>query len=360
MQQKITLRISGMHCASCAIGIEQGIRALPGVSNISVNYTQEEAEIWYETDQTTEKQIVAAVTRLGYRVLPLDRRAEFADIERRHELYILKIKLIAGIALASLLLIGAFIPGVPVWLTNKRLMWLLATPVQFWIGWRFYTSTWMSLKNRTATMDTLIALGTSVAYFFSVFVVFFEHKLQQAGLPTHVYFDASATIITFIVLGNFLETRAKGRASQAIRKLMGLQPDVALVFRDTQWISVPVEQVRVDDIVQIKPGERIPVDGVIMSGSSSIDESMVTGESMPITKREGDEVIGATVNISGAFEMKATKVGTDTMLAKIIDMVKRAQTSKAPVQKIVDRISAVFVPVVGCYYVITHYFFVVV
>ena len=350
-EQKITVRISGMHCASCAVSIEQNIRALPGVANISVNYTQEEAEITYNTDQIAEQQLVSTITRLGYRVLPLDRRVELADIERHHELYILKIKLIAGLVLSSLLLIGAFIPGVSAWLANKWFMWLLATPVQFWIGWQFYTSSWTSLKNRTATMNTLIALGTSVAYFYSVFVVLFEQTLRQAGLPIHVYFDASATIITFILLGNFLETRAKGRASQAIRKLMGLQPDVAMVLRVTnkdkkEWVSLPVDQVRVDDILQIKPGERIPVDGVIMSGSSSINESMVTGESVPVTKREGDEVIGATVNISGAFEMKAIKVGTDTMLAKIIDMVKHAQMSKAPVQKIVDRISSVFVPVV--------------
>ena len=269
-------------------------------------------------------------------------------LEAKHALKILKIKLVVSLVLSTLLFIVSFIPGIEMFFALPWVMWLLATPVQFWVGAQFYRSAWRGLKRGSTNMNTLIALRTSVAYCYSVFVVLFETRLLAAGLPTHMYFDAAAAITTFILLGNFLETRAKRRASIAIRKLMGLQPKMALVFYEQQneWRDLPIEQVVVGNVIRVKPGGGIPVDGIIASGSSSINESMVTGESMPVEKRAGDEVIGGTVSMTGAFEMKATKIGRETVLAKIIQMVQSAQASKAPVQKLVDQISSVFVPVV--------------
>jgi len=318
------------------------------------------ATIEFDAEKINEQQLIAAIQDIGYQVITEKKeRSEHvragADQKDKKEFDLLKIQLIVAIVLSSLLLIGSMAPSgiaqfVPGFLKNRFFMWLLATPVQFWIGWRYYVSSWRALKNGIANMDVLIALGTSVAYFYSVFVLLFESKLIAAGIPTYTYFEASAVIITFILLGKFLEVRAKGRASQAIQKLMELQPHDARILQTTgeqkEWITVSVEQVNVGDILLIKPGEKIPVDGVIVSGQSVVDESMVTGESMPVEKKENDAVVGATVNASGALEIRATKVGKDTMLAHIIQLVKRAQASKAPVQKFVDTVSAYFVPAV--------------
>ena len=348
-KQKALFRISGMHCASCVVSIENHINKIRGVLLVLVNFAQERAEITYDSDQISPKDIIDAIAQVGYRAQRWQEREEkLAELEAKHELKVLKIKLIVSAVLLGLLFIGEYIPGMGILFTYPWMIWLLATPVQFWAGFQFYQSAWQGLKHGRTNMNTLISLGTSVAYFYSIFVVVFENWFQRAGLPTHLYFDAAAAIIAFILLGNFLETRAKRRTSVAIRKLVGLQPKTALVFsyEQKEWVELPIEQVVVESTVRIKPGNRIPVDGIIMSGSSSIDESMITGESMPILKKEGDEVIGGTINMTGSFDMKATKIGRETVLAKIIQLVQSAQASKAPVQKLVDQISSVFVPVV--------------
>ncbi len=342
----ITLHIRGMHCASCAVTIDKVIKNLKGVSEVSVNYANEQALITFDTDQTSEQEINKAIEKLGYSASMQDYKKELQDLEQQKQMREFKLKLVVSIVCSSLLMIISMVPFVPDWLHNKWLLLALATPVQFWVGARYYRSAWMALKNSSANMDTLIALGTSVAYFYSVFVVLFESMLQRAGIPPYVYFEASSTIITFIFLGKFLEIRAKQRTSSAIKKLMNLQPKIALVQRDGQWVKTPVEEVKVDDIILIKPGEQIPVDGVIIKGSSTMDESMVTGESMPVFKKERAEVIGGTISTTGSFEMRATKVGAQTTLAKIIVLVQQAQASKAPVQNVVDKISGIFVPVV--------------
>jgi len=269
---------------------------------------------------------------------------EFEQLEQKQILKELKIKLIVSICFTSILMIGAMVSGVPSLLRNGWFMWLLATPVQFWVGWRYYTSSWWAIKHRMLNMDVLIALGTSVAYFYSTAILLFPHFFK--GQSDHVYFESSTAIITFILLGAYLEIKAKGKTSSAIRKLIGLQPKYATVKQDDSWKQMNITDVQVGDIILIRAGETIPVDGIITSGSSSINEAMITGESMPVHKKKGDSVVGATINESGSFEMKATKVGTETMLARIIKLVRQAQASQAPVQRLVDKISAIFIPIV--------------
>lgn len=356
-KRSIELTIGGMHCASCTLSIEKVVQSMPGVSSINVNYANNQAFISFDDTQVSKKELITAIKGLGYTVIEPAKRERIsahehgAALDSAHELRILKIQLVVGSILSAFLVIGAMVPFAPALLKNKLFMLLLATPVQFWLGWRYYASSWRSLKNRMANMDLLIALGTSVAYFYSVFVVLFESAFIKAGLPVHVYFETSSAIITLILLGNFLETRARGRTSQAIRKLIALQPQQARVLRYTddqkkEWIQIPVEQVKEGDIFLVKPGEKIAVDGIIVQGESVIDESMVTGESMPVTKKEGAEVVGATIASSGSLEVKATKIGGETMLARIIELVKHAQSSKARVQKFVDTVSSYFVPAV--------------
>ena len=348
-KQKVLLRIHGMHCASCVVSIEKHVNQVRGVLFVLINFAQEQAEITYDSNQISLKDIIDAIAQVGYRAQRWQvREDELASLEAKDELKVLKIKLIVSSVLLALLFIGKYIPGMGILFTHPWMIWLLATPVQFWAGFQFYQSAWQGLKHGRTNMNTLISLGTSVAYFYSIFVVVFENWFQQSGLPTHLYFDAAAAIITFILLGNFLEIRAKRRTSVAIKKLVGLQPKTALVFNKEQqeWVELPIVEVVIKSMIRIKPGNRIPVDGIIMSGSSSIDESMVTGESMPILKKEGDEVIGGTISMTGSFDMKATKVGRETVLAKIIQLVQSAQASKAPVQKLVDQVSSVFVPTV--------------
>ncbi|TET06437.1 copper-translocating P-type ATPase [Candidatus Dependentiae bacterium] len=354
--QRIFFSIIGMDCASCAVGIESHLSKIPGVFDVQVNYASGKVCIEFDPDQVSDSMLQQEIEMLGYKAVP-PREAHETAIDRasRAELSKLTIQLIVGGILTILLLFGAFIPGAPAILKNKWVMMILAMPVQFWIGLRYYRGMISSLRHGMATMDTLIALGSSIAYFYSVFVALFEKQLQQAGLPTYVYFESAATIIMFILLGKYLETRAKGHVSAAIHKLMRLQPKVATVLREytddrgqqqREWEQTPVDDVVVDDIIRAKPGEQIPVDGIIVKGESTIDESMVTGESMPVFKKQNDAVIGGTLNRTGSFEMRAIKVGAQTMLAKIVELVEHAQQAKAPVQKLVDRISAVFVPIV--------------
>lgn len=238
------------------------------------------------------------------------------------------------------------VPWTPEILKNNFILFILATPVQFWVGWQFYRGFFIALRNRIANMDTLIAIGTSSAYFYSVVATFFPQIFRGAGLAADVYFDTASAIITLILLGRLLEARARGGASEAIKKLMGLRAKTARVVRGSEEVDVPIENVAVGDIVVVRPGEKIPVDGIVVEGRTSIDESMVTGESMPVAKEVGDSVIGATINKFNSFKFRATKVGKETVLSQIIELVLRAQGSKAPIQRLADKVTAIFVPAV--------------
>ena len=344
--KKTTLHISGMHCASCAALIGKNLQEVAGVKTANVNYANEQALI--EHDETTSiENLTKSVDDAGYKaIVPTAESQDLLEHEKAKELGNLKQKLLASSIFTILLLIGAMLPFAPEQLMSPVTMLILATPVQFWVGAQFYMSAWSGIKTRAANMDTLIALGTSVAYFYSVFALVFKEFLVSIGLDPHVYFETSATIITLILLGKFLETRAKGQTSEAIKKLIGLQVKSARLLKEGKEIELPISQIVVGDILLVKPGDKIPLDGIILEGESYIDESMITGESIAVHKKTGDTAIGATLNKTGTFQLKATKIGSDTMLSHIIEMVKDAQGSRAPVQKLVDAISSYFVPVV--------------
>ena len=345
---KTTFPVLGMHCASCAVNVCISIEELPGVKSANVNYASEQAVIEHD-GRVTEKDLASAVEKAGYKALieaNPKTRDEIVEEEKQKDLKKLKTKLIFSSLFTALLLIGAMLPFAPEILKSRIAALILATPVQFWIGAQYYRSAWSGLKNRTANMDTLIALGTSVAYFYSLFVVLFEQRILAFGIEPHVYFETAAAIITLILLGKYLEAKAKGQTSKTIKELLGLQAKTARVKRGKGEVEVPLEEVQIGDILIVKPGEKIPTDGEIVKGETHIDESMVTGESLPIHKKVGDLVVGATINTSGSFEMKATKIGSDTVLAQIVEIVAQAQGSKAPIQKLADKVSSIFVPTV--------------
>lgn len=346
MVNTTNFRISGMHCASCALNIERKLKKTPGVSSAAVNYGSETATVEFNESQAKPQDLAKAVSSLGYQAHLGEESESKVEAEKKAELKKLVQKLVVSSLFTSLLLIGAMLPFAPAWLTNPYLMWLLATPVQFWVGWSFYQSTWSGLQNRSANMDTLVALGTSVAYFYSVIATLFATQLLAAGIEPHVYFEIAATVITLILLGKYLEARAKSATSSAIKKLLGLSATTAHLKVGNKVKTIPLSQVKVGDLLLVKPGEKIPVDGLIVEGDGTVDESMVTGESLPVDKTKGQEVIGATINLTGALEVKATKVGADSLLFQIIDLVRRAQGSRAPIQNLADRVSGIFVPVV--------------
>ena len=325
-----------MHCATCAVTIGKVLRKQSGIISANVNYATEKAAIEFNSSQITLEKISQVIGSLGYRV------AASPELAKQQEIQTLLTKFIISSFAAALALWGSLpvlVNSAPALLKNLNLQLFLATIIQFWVGWDFYKSTFASLKNRTANMDTLIALGTTVAYVYSVAVVI---KLVT-GEP---YFDTGMTIIALIILGKWLEARARGKTSEAIRRLYQLQPKTARVIRDGEDLDVPIDQVRVGDKLRLRPGEKVPVDGIVESGETSIDESMVTGESIPVYKHEQDTVIGATLNTSGSIIIRATQVGATTMLAQIIKLVEAAQASRAPIQKLVDTISGYFVPAV--------------
>ncbi|OGE30512.1 copper-translocating P-type ATPase [Candidatus Daviesbacteria bacterium RIFCSPHIGHO2_01_FULL_44_29] len=343
--------IKGMHCASCVGLIEKSLTQMPGVKKAMVNLATEQATVTFDSDLCKEEQIVSAVASVGYQaMLEQDMVSEDQErIEKTKELKKLGIKVASSLFLGGLILWGSF-PG----LTNTapgilKIFWvqlLLATPVQFWAGWDFYRATIPALKHRTANMDTLVALGTTVAYLYSAFVTAFPNVVMDLGLEAMPYFDVATIVIGLILLGRYFEAKAKGQTSEAIRKLIGLQAKTARVIREDREIDIPIDQVSVGEIIRVRPGEKIPVDGIIVEGESSVDDSMITGESIPVDKAKGDIVIGATINKSGTFIYKATKIGSGTMLSQIIKLVQEAQGSKAPIQRIADMISAYFVPIV--------------
>ncbi|WP_017717058.1 heavy metal translocating P-type ATPase [Kamptonema formosum] len=355
--ETVQLRLKGMGCASCAGKIEQAIQSVPGVVECSVNFGAEQATVKYNAKKTNSSDIARAVSDAGYSAHPIQEAGEEEDdaekAGRKTEEQQLLRKLAVSSALSLLLVAGA-IPAMtglsshPILngLHNSWVQLLLASPVQFWAGLPFYRGAWKAFRHRTADMNTLIALGTSAAYFYSLWATVSPGFFLSQGLMPEVYYEASAVIITLTMLGRFLETRARGKTSEAIRKLMGLQAKTARIIRNGRELDIPIAEVAVGDIVQVRPGEKIPVDGEVIAGTSTVDESVITGESLPVTKQAGDEVIGATINKTGSFRFRATRVGKDTALAQIVKLVQQAQGSKAPIQRLADRVTAWFVPAV--------------
>lgn len=346
---KKTFPIIGMHCASCIRVTERALKNTPGVTDAVVNLVTESALVTFDSKKCTPKQLADSIAQTGYKLELEERTEEIQVAEKKKELSILKIKVIVSLVTGALLLWGNF-PGImstsPLILQNFYFQLLLATPIQFWAGFEFYRATIPAIKHRTANMDTLVALGTTVAFLYSVFVTFFPEVVMGLGVDRMPYFDVSVIVIGLILLGRYFEAKAKIKTSSAIKKLIGMQAKTARVIRDGREIDIPIEQVIKGDILQVRPGEKIPVDGVIMNGESSIDESMITGESIPVDKAKGDTITGATMNKSGTFTYKATKVGSDTMLSQIIKLVEAAQSSKAPIQRLADVVSSYFVPIV--------------
>lgn len=356
--ENASLKLRGMSCASCANHIEDAIRSVPGVSECSVNFGAEQATVTYDPHKTDVAAIQDAVDAAGYSAIAMqdDVLAPEDDAERQtrqaENRNLTRKVWVSGI-ISAVLVIGSLpamtglsIPFFPMWLHNPWLQLLLTAPVQFWCGASFYVNAWKALKRHTATMDTLVAIGTGAAYLYSLFPTFFPGWFIAQGLRPDVYYEAAAVIITLILLGRLLENRAKGQTSEAIRKLMGLQAKTARVIRNGREVDIPIAEVVLGDIILVRPGEKIPTDGEIVDGSSTIDESMVTGESVPVKKQPGDEVIGATINKTGSFKFKTTRVGKDTFLAQIVKLVQQAQGSKAPIQRLADRVTSWFVPAV--------------
>ena len=357
--ETLTLKLRGMSCASCARNVEQAISSVPGVSEANVNFGAEQATVKYNPQKTNLEKIQNAVEAAGYSAYSLQEQQmitgedDAEKAERLAETRSLIRKVVVG-AVISIVLIGGSLPAmlginlprIPAWLHNPWFQLVLSAPVQFWCGYRFYINFWKALKHHAATMDTLIALGTSAAYFYSVFATVFPNFFINEGLMPEVYYESAAVVITLILLGRLFEHRARGQTSLAIRQLIGLQARDARVIRNGREIDVPILEVQVNDVILVRPGEKIPVDGEVIEGASTIDEAMVTGESLPVKKQPGDEVIGATINGAGAFKFRATRVGKDTVLAQIVQLVQQAQGSKAPIQRLADRVTGWFVPVV--------------
>ncbi len=358
VSDKAEFTVSGMTCAACANRVEKRLNKLEGVNGATVNFALESATVDFNPDEINVNEMKSAITKLGYKLeLKSDEQDGSTDhrlqeIERQKKKFIVSFILSFPLlwAMVSHFSFTSFI-YLPDMLMNPWVQLALATPVQFIIGGQFYVGAYKALRNKSANMDVLVALGTSAAYFYSVYL-----SVQSIGSSEHMtdlYFETSAVLITLIILGKLFEAKAKGRSSEAIKKLMGLQAKTATVVRDGTEMKILIEEVVAGDIVYVKPGEKIPVDGEIVEGKSAIDESMLTGESIPVDKTIGDVVIGSTMNKNGFLKVKATKVGRDTALAQIIKVVEEAQGSKAPIQRVADQISGIFVPVVVVIAIIT-------
>lgn len=353
-----TLKLQGMSCAACANSIQSAIQQVPGVSLAQVNFAAEQAAVEYDDRITTLASIQKAVADAGYAAQPITELAT-GDEEmqeqraRRTQQRALMQKVMVSGAIGILLVLGTLpmmlgtdIPGWPMFLHNPWLQLVLATPVLFWAGQSFFVGAWKAFVHRSANMNTLVALGTGTAYLYSVFVTVFPQVLARQGLVPDVYYEAAVVIIALLLLGRYLEDRARGQTSDAIRKLMGLQANTARVVRQGREVDLPIAEVVVGDVIVVRPGEKIPVDGEIVEGRSHLNESMVTGEPIPVEKGVGEEVIGATINKTGSFKFRASRVGKDTVLAQIVKLVQDAQGSKAPIQKLADQATGWFVPVV--------------
>ncbi len=344
---KKTFPVLQMSCASCAISAESIVKGLNGVNNASVNFATATLSVEYQPDVITPEQIRTAVQDGGYDLLIEDDKDAAADVlEDMHikKFNVLKKKTIFAVIFSlPVVIIGMLFMDIPY---ANEIMWMLSTPVIFWLGRDFFINAWKQAKHRSANMDTLVALSTSVAYLFSVFNTLFPQFWLDRGVHPHVYFEAACVIIAFILLGRLLEEKAKGNTSSSIKKLIGLQPKTVTVSENGNYTELPIEQVNIGNIIVVKPGEKVAVDGVVIEGSSYVDESMLSGEPIPVLKKEGEKVYAGTINQKGAFLFQAEKVGADTILAQIIRMVQEAQGSKAPVQKLVDKIAGIFVPIV--------------
>ncbi len=354
--ERITAPVRGMHCAACVGRVERALGSVAGVASVAVNLATEQATIAFDPAQTDVGHLRAAATAAGYELVEprppaegaapgeaSDRERAEREAEQRRE----KLKFVVGAVLSAPVLVGGMthaLPGVPAILQNPWLLLVLTTPVQFWVGGSFHTGFLHDLRYRSASMATLVSIGTSAAYFFSLAVTLWPHAF--AGHRVTTYYDVSAVVITLVVLGRWLETRARGRTSEAIRRLVSLAPRTARVIRGGQETDVPTADVGVGDCVRIRPGERIPVDGAVIEGASTVDESMLTGESLPVEKGPESKVFGGTVNRTGSFVFRTTRVGSETTLARIVKLVAEAQGSRAPIQRLADRVAAVFVPIV--------------
>ncbi|MBF0569042.1 MAG: cadmium-translocating P-type ATPase [Nitrospirae bacterium] len=342
---KVQLRVSEMSCAACVSAVESALRSVSGVIAASVNLATERARVEYIPTITSVDEIIRAVTVSGYKAEALDDDVTDTEkVERERQYTSLKITLWASAVISTIIMAASMIK-LPV-LSSPYVLFALAALVQFISGMRFYRAALSALRHLSANMNTLIAVGTSSAFFYSAFVVFFPESLHKHGMTPHLYFDTSAVIITLILFGRTLELRAKGQTSEAIKKLIGLQAKTAAVLRDNVEMAIPIGEVAVGDIVVVRPGERIPVDGTITDGASSVDASAITGESLPVDKTKGDTVYGGTVNLYGAFKMVASRIGKASLLGSIIRLIEEAQATKAPIQRLADRVASVFVPVV--------------
>ena len=353
--QTLRAPVRGMHCAACVGKVERALSAVPGVEQAVVNLATEEARLAFDADRADFAALQAAVAAAGYELAPPRSPQAGAaasdghDAERIHEERRTRIRFLVGAVLSVPVLLGGMtelFPWTPAWLRSPWTLLLLATPVQFWVGWPFHRGFLHDVRYRSASMAALVSIGTSAAYFFSLAVTLAPHAFHGLGHGAMTYYDVSAVVITLVVLGRWLEARARGRTSDAIRRLVSLAPRTARVLRDGAEIDVATEAVLVGELIRIRPGERVPVDGVVVEGASTVDESMLTGESLPVEKTAGASVAAGTVNRTGSFLFRATRVGSETTLARIVSLVAEAQGSRAPIQRLADRVAAVFVPVV--------------
>src|SRR6266508_1062928 len=353
---RLDFPVKGMHCAACVGKVEQALLSVPGVKTAAVNLATERATVRLgaarpSLEAPSLEQLRRAVAAAGYTV-PADivatpETADREQAERARQNRRLQLKFVVGAALSLPVLLGSMheiFSWAPHWLRNPLLLWALTTPVQFWVGWQFHAGFLSELRHRSASMNTLVSVGTNAAYFFSVAVTLWPSVFAATGAMP--YYEASALLMTFLVLGRMLEARARGGTSEAIRRLIALRPKTARVVRDGRDEDVPVALVSVGDLLRARPGERVAVDGVVVEGASAVDESMLTGESLPVEKGPGSAIVGGSVNRTGTFTYRATRVGSETVLAQIIRLVEEAQGSKAPIQRLADRVASVFVPVV--------------
>jgi len=343
--------VRGMHCAACVGKVERALTSVPGVDEATVNLATEKATVTFDPTRTDVTRLQDAVARAGYELVePREAAGQTPDREqsaREETQRRARSKFVVGAILSVPIVVGSMVeifPWAPAWLRNPWLLWALATPVQFWVGSEFHAGFLRDLRHRTASMSTLVSIGTNAAYFFSLAVTLWPHVFMPAGGMT--YYETGAVVITLVVLGRWLEARARGRTSEAIRRLVSLAPRTARIVREGRELDVPTTEVGVGDLVRIRPGERIPVDGVVLEGASTIDESMLTGESLPVEKTAESRVVGGSVNQTGALLFRATHVGSETTLARIVRLVEDAQASRAPIQRLADRVAAVFVPIV--------------
>ena len=360
--RELVLPVTGMTCASCVHHVEKALRRVKGVATVNVNLATEKATVAFDPAVATLPSMRTAVEHAGYDLMieraSLPAAAEAAqelldEQARGRALTRTAIQATAALVVGLFALALMFLPKwfyIPWWRWSAEDAWPLvffvATPVQAWAGWRFYRAAWAAGRHGQVNMNTLIALGTLVAWAYSVLVTFKGDFVHSGGLMSEVYYDSGLIIIAFMLVGRYLEDRAKGQTAGAIKKLLGLQPKTATVIRDGAEVETPIAQLQPSDLIRVRPGEKIAVDGVVVEGESAVDESMLTGESVPVEKRAGDEVIGATLNTSGSLVYRATRVGEDTALAQIVHLVQQAQGSKAPIQRFADKVSSIFVPIV--------------